>query len=132
MSARAAHTAAVFELLYAALLGVLALGIPAEPSPIEHRALVALGLQAGLALLTAAGLLRGRRWGWLAALAVIVLAWGPVARAAFDARSNHLGLAIPLPAGSLGLAALTFLAQLAIPLCFLVARGWRPSTPRRT
>lgn len=130
MSARALLIAAVCELLYAALLGFVALGIPVEPSPIEQRALVTLGIQAGLALLAATGLLRGRRWGWLAALTVIVLAWGPVVRAAFYAWANHVGLAIPLPAGSLMFAALVFLAQLATAICFLVARGWRPSAPR--
>src|SRR5215203_6517081 len=127
MMVRATNIAALCEVLFAALMAAFALGIPRQPSEGENRALLMLGAQAGLALLASMGLFRRKWWGWLVALCVIVLAFGPLAIAIYQSWRDGIGVGVMLPANMVMLVAMGWLAQLVVAVCFLIARGWRPS-----
>jgi hypothetical protein len=126
---RVTSLAALCEVVFATMMAAFALGLPLRRSEGDSFVLLILGLQCGVALLAAAGLYRRQRWGWLLALCVIALAFGPVLLTIYWAWRAGMAVGVMMPPTSVRLVAVAWLAQLAVAACFLQARGWRPSTP---
>jgi hypothetical protein len=129
MTVRATSIAALCEVLFAALMAAFALSIPTQPSEGENSALLILVVQTGLALLAAVGLFRAKWWGWLVALGVIVIVFGPVGLSIYRAWRAGIGVGVMMPANTVILVAVGWFAQVVVAVCFLVARIWRRSTP---
>ena len=130
MTVLVTRIAALGEVLFAALMGAVALGIPLSPTADEQSALLMVLVQAGLAVLAATGLFRRTWWGWLAALGVIALVFAPLAIASYRAWRDGIGVGVSMPAQALRLVAVAWVVQLVVAVCFLVVQGTRLSTPR--
>ena len=123
MTALATRIAALSEVSFAALMAAFALGIPLRPSASESSALLMLGVQAGLALVAAAGLLRRTWWGWLVAFGVFALVFGPIAIAIYRSWREGLAIGFVVPANAAMLVAVGWVAQLVVAVCFVLAQG---------
>jgi len=62
-------------------------------------------------------------WGWLVALVLIALVFGPLAIASYRAWRAGIGVGVTIPADALRLVAGAWGAQLVVAVCFLMARG---------
>jgi len=129
MTVLATRIAGLSEVVFAALMAVFALSLPAHPSGGESRALLMLVVQSGLALLAAIGLFRLKWWAWLVALVVIVLVFAPIGITIYGAWRAGIGVGITMPADALRLITVGWVAQLVVAICFVIARGKRPPTP---
>jgi hypothetical protein len=129
MTVLATRIAALSEVLFAALMVAFALSIPLRPSENENGALLMLGVQAGLALVAAAGLFRRKWWGWLVAIGVLALAFGPISIALYRSWRDGIGVGVMMPANAVMLVAVGWAAQLVVAVCFVMARGRRAPTP---
>jgi hypothetical protein len=108
---------------------IFALSLPLQRSQRESSALLMLSVQSALAFIAAAGLYQGRRWGWFFAACLLALVLAPPINGLLGAWRAGLGVAIPVPTGSVMPLAVAWLAQIVVALCFISARGWRPSAP---
>ena len=72
---------------------------------------------------------RRKSWGWLVALGVLTLAFGPISIALYRSWRDGIGVGIVMPANVMILVAVGWVAQLVVAVCFVVARGGRAPTP---
>jgi hypothetical protein len=128
MTVLATRIAALSEILFAALIAAFVLSIPLQSYADEFSTLLMLVVQAALALLAAAGLFRRTRWGWLVALCLIALVFGPLGYAIYRAWRAGVGVGVSMPSEAVRLVAFGWSAQLVVAICFLVARGKRAPT----
>lgn len=123
--------AAACEVIFALVLGSLALGLPAARLHDGSGALPVLLLQCACAIIAAIGLGRGHRWGWVFALGAVVPTLIRVVAVAWVAAHLPTGTGLALPLHSLPLLLVAWVTQAVVVICFLRARGWRahPSAP---
>ena len=126
---RASRLAALCEVLFAVLTVAFALSLSLQRSERESGALLMLGVQSAVGFVAAAGLYQGKRWGWLLATGLLALTIAPLVITILLAWRAGLAVGLAVPTASLTLLAVAWLAQFVVALCFLGARGWRPSTP---